>query len=279
MLTIIRIIFFAAFVLTVGAGIGLRMGWVASAIAMGCTAAAIVAGVAISVESRFARAIGGYRRPVMYGAIAGWIIGFLVRTLLLELTACSAMLDPLRAAVLMLAFIWLGAVMACLGHAFRSDAGNYHEAPKLEEEDDPGSGSRGAWWKRITWGATPTGQYWKEFLKAARSITFALWLFIVACVIYYSASAANEVYPPKAFLVPLAVLMVISVVALVAGRRLVRFVAEGLPVVLFALAMAGPTFAIFSVGTSLNEWMRLEAQQAAMVILWGYVGAAFTIGD
>ena len=128
-------------------------------------------------------------------------------------------------------------------------------------------------------GTDPTGCGGEHRRKVAISITGVLWLFVGACVIYYMASTANEVYPPRAFLGTLAVLIAISGAGLVAGRKLLRLAAVGVPALLFALAMAAPTFAIFSVATSLNEWMRPEAQQAAMAILWAYVGVAFMIGE
>ena len=253
MITIIRIIFAGTFVLTVAAGIVLRAGRAPGAILAGSAAAAVIAGAVVLVESRLARVITGYRRAIIGGAIGGWFAGFLVRTLLLEVPACSALLDPFREAIILLAFIWLGATAAI--YATRAGI-------SLPIDWKPRGASAGA-------AAT----------KAVISITAVLWLFVGASVIYYAASTANEVYPPRAFLGTLAVLIAISGAGLVAGRKLLRLAAVGVPALLFALAMAAPTFAIFSVATSLNEWMRPEAQQAAMAILWAYVGVAFMIGE
>ena len=253
MITIIRIIFAGTFVLTVAAGIVLRAGRAPGAILAGSAAAAAIAGAVVLVESRLARVITGYRRAIIGGAIGGWFAGFLVRTLLLEVSACSALLDPFREAVIVLAFIWLGATAA----VYATRAGI-----SLPIDWKPRGASAGA-------AAT----------NAVISITAVLWLFVGASVIYYAASTANKVYPPRVFLVPLAVLIAVSAAGLAAGVRLVRLAAVVVPVLLFALAMTAVTFAIASVGTSLNPWMRMDCQQAAVFLVWAYAGAAFLIED
>ena len=251
MLTIIRAVFPVLFVLAVLAGTWSRTGGSVRAAIVAGIAAAVFATAAVVVEKRLARSIRPYLVPIVYGALAGWATGFVVRSALLILPVPRALAEPFHLAVLTLALVCLGIALmvraAATGHVLE------FRKPALPAPADPAA----------------TRALWCAWL--------GLWLFLAAAGGYYRLSPPNEVYSPRSFFAALAVLAAVPVVVHFAGACKPGLPAAALTALFFGAAMAAETFTILSIGTLLNFSMRLECQQAAMFIFWSYIGLAFMV--
>ena len=208
-----------------------------------------LAGAVIVIEMLLSRSFAPYLSSAVYGALMGWLVGVAFSWAADALPGVTMLPEPSLAAAVTTAFMYLGAVAAIRCTAAGHTAIRIKVRRKRSVQLPPDGAVR---WLRIV---------------------FAI--FVVACIAALALSTHVDHTPgPYA---ALAMLVCASGVDVVAGKRLPSILPVVVPAIFFAIAAAGQTFAFVSLSASLNYYISLEFQQAAIFVLWLYVGMSLML--
>ena len=248
---VLRVMFPVLFVLPVVAGAWLRATWpggpgLGPSVAVVGVAALVLAAIVVLLEVRFCGLFAGQLSSVVYGALMGWAVGLAFAWTVRALPGARMTLGPTLEAALTLGFMYLGVVMAIRCTASGCTALRM-KVRKNSRASVPGRASRAVWWVRIV---------------------FAL--FAAGCLVLLWVSSDRSVL--LFMLIPAGI-----VLDMIFGKRLPGVLSVGLPAVFFAAAVASQTFALLSSSGWLNLYLPLEFQQAALFVLWLYVGVTFLL--
>jgi len=244
----IRVSFVLLLLLVAVTGTWIRSSEPATAVPLAAAVAAVFAALAILAEVSFTRAFEQYLSPIIYGSLLGWAAGLAATELLSMLPAWLQSVDPFRRSVLMLAFVYVGALGAVRAEA----AGVQVLRLRLSRRQSAG-GSGG---------------------RAAMAIHAAALVFVGGCLAYLWLAESSSAGRVDLLLLAAGSVVVCAADAIL-GRRLPQALAVALPAILFAVVLTAETFTIISAGAALNFHISLEMQQLALFIIWLYVGTAF----